>query len=351
MKTLALVASVGAVTPIGLSAVHTAFAFRAAAAAMREVPLLDADGEPITMCALPTLDPRGTASARAGAIAVRALDEAAQALGAGGRELRVRLATSFDEHFAAGPNGSGPPAQEVLGALVTRARRFFRDVTVTVSTRGAAGPGLVLDEVCAALAEGSVDAVVLGGVHSDYDPARIAALAASHRLFRNDNLDALIPGEAAAFVVLVQAATAQRLGLSPAMQLNGVATAHGRARPDNDESAFLAVGLTHAMRTVLTPLADDGERVGWVMTDLTFETFRHHELSAATVRLQPHFCEPQHLDNPAQRLGHLGAAAMPLHLALASEAFRRGFAPHRVGLSIAGSDAGERAALVFSGTT
>ena len=36
---------------------------------------------------------------------------------------------------------------------------------------------------------------------------------------------------------------------------------------------------------------------------------------------------------------------------LASEAFGRGFAPHRVGLSIAGSDAGERAALVFSGTT
>ena len=53
------------------------------------------------------------------------------------------------------------------------------------------------------------------------------------------------------------------------------------------------------------------------------------------------------LEEPAQRLGHLGAAAMPLHLALASEAYPRGFAPHSLALSIGGSDGGERAVVVI----
>jgi 3-oxoacyl-[acyl-carrier-protein] synthase-1 len=47
-------------------------------------------------------------------------------------------------------------------------------------------------------------------------------------------------------------------------------------------------------------------------------------------------------------MGHLGAAAMPLHVILAAEAFRRGFAPHPYAVSIAGSDGGERAALLLS---
>ena len=85
-----------------------------------------------------------------------------------------------------------------------------------------------------------------------------------------------------------------------------------------------------------------------MLTDLSFETFRHLELQAAFTRTQRHFCEPQQVDSPAQRMGNLGAAAMPLHVALAVEAFRRGYAPHPFAVSLAGSDGGERAALLMS---
>ena len=351
MKTLASVVSVGAITPVGLRAIDTAFSHRAAAAAMREAPLVDAAGETITMCFLPTLDPRLTGAARALALATRALAEALAGLGPLLGTLRTRVAVSLDEHVAEGAQDLLAAAAQFAADLAARVVGLAPGTPFETSVRGAAGPGYLLPPLCDALACGAVDAAVLGGVHTDYDPRRIAALSRAGRLFRPDNLDALIPGEAAAFVVLMRHDVARRLRLRARADLLAVATAYEKARPDNDESAFQASGLTAALRTALTPLGAQNLRAGWLLTDLTFETFRHFELQAATQRTQRYFCEPQQVESPAQRMGHLGAAAMPLHMVLAAEAFQRGFAPHPYGVAIAGSDGGERAALLLSGST
>ncbi|MFT3770302.1 MAG: beta-ketoacyl synthase N-terminal-like domain-containing protein [Minicystis sp.] len=348
MKTLASIVAVGAVTPVGLHAVDSAFSHRASAAAMREAPLVDREGEPITMCFLPSLDPLLTGADRAFVLGRRALEEAVTALGPQASTLRVRLSVSLDEPFSErGPDGA-PAAQAFAASLARSVSKLIPDMAVEASFRGPAGPAYLLPPLCEALASGSIDAAILGGVHTDYDPRRIAALSASDRLFRSDNIDAIIPGESAAFAVLMRADTARKLRLRSRAEIRATATAYEKARPDNDESAFQAAGLTAALRTVLAPLAADGLRAGWMLTDLTFEVFRHFELQAATVRTQKLLCEPQQVDSPAQRLGHLGAAAMPLHLVLAVEAFRRGFAPHPFAVSLAGSDAGERGAVLLS---
>jgi 3-oxoacyl-[acyl-carrier-protein] synthase-1 len=52
--TRAVIASVGARTPLGLNATQTALLLRTGSAAMAEAPLVDPDGEPITMCFEPT---------------------------------------------------------------------------------------------------------------------------------------------------------------------------------------------------------------------------------------------------------------------------------------------------------
>jgi 3-oxoacyl-[acyl-carrier-protein] synthase-1 len=348
MKPIASVVAVGAVTPVGLHAADTALSHRAAAAGMREAPLLDREGEPITMCFLPTLDPLLTGPARALALAARALEEAALSLGPAAKPLRARLAVSLSESFAEAAHGGGTMAQRFAADLAEVAARYLPWITVETSVRGPASPGYFLPSLCDALARGSIDAAVIGGAHTDYDPRRIAALSEANRLFRPDNLDALIPGEAAAFFVLMRPDIARRLHLQPRADLHAVATAHEKTRPDNDEPAFQATGLTSALRSVLRPLADEGLRAGWILTDLTFEVFRHFELQAATLRTQRMLCEPQQVESPAQRMGHLGAAAMPLHVILAAEAFRRGFAPHPYAVSIAGSDGGDRAALLLS---
>jgi len=105
------------------------------------------------------------------------------------------------------------------------------------------------------------------------------------------------------------------------------------------------------VRKAAAELVDEKLRVGWMLTDLTFEMWRVYEWQAMLVRTQHVWGEPQRMDAPAQRLGHLGAAAMPLHMVLASEAWRRGYAPHPLAFSLAGSDSGERAALLMSEVT
>ncbi|WP_437491566.1 beta-ketoacyl synthase N-terminal-like domain-containing protein [Sorangium sp. So ce1014] len=346
MRPLAVMVAAGAVTPVGLRSIDSAFSHRAAAAAMREAPLVDGAGEPVTMCFLPTLDPLVTGAPRAALLAARALGEALEKLGPAARGLRMQMTLCLDEHLGQRPPGGEAPAQWLAAELAARAQAHAPELAVKVSTRGSAAAGFVLPELCDALGRGAIDAALLGGVHTDYDPARIAALDAAGRIFRPDNLDALIPGECAAFVVLMRPDVARRALLREQGQIVGVATAHERARPDNDESAFQAAGLTAALRSALAPLSERGLRAGWMLTDLTFETFRHFELQAASVRTQHLFCDPQQVESPAQRIGHLGAAAMPLHLSIVSEGFTRGFAPHPCAVSVAGSDGGERAALV-----
>lgn len=347
MKILATVVATGAVTPVGLRSIDTAFSHRAASPAMREAPLAGADGKPITMCFLPVLDPRLTGAARAAALAVRALDQAVIALGPAARSLRAHLSLAVDERLGRKVPGATTAAAWLVDGLTARARAGFGEVTGDVLARGAAAPGLALPALAKELASGALDVVLLGGVHTDYDPERIAELAAAGRLFSAENLDALIPGEAAAFVALMRPDLARRLKLTPRVDVCAVATAHEKARPDNDESAFVAAGLTAALGTALAPLAAEGGQAGWVLTDLTFETFRHFELQAAMTRSARHFCDPQQVESPAQRMGHLGAAAAPLHLVLAAEAHSRGFAPHRHAVSIAGSDTGERAVVLL----
>ena len=189
--------------------------------------------------------------------------------------------------------------------------------------------------------------MVIGGVHSDYDPRAIAALEASGRLFSRDNLDARIPGEAAAFFVLMRASDAGRHGLKPLARVVGVGVGHERARPDNDDPAYEAFGLTTAVQQATAPLAEDGLTAGWLLTDLTFEMRRQYEWQSVWVRSQKVLGNPYLIDCPAQRIGYLGAAAIPLFVAIAATGWSHGYAPSPLALAMAGNDGGDRAAVVL----
>jgi 3-oxoacyl-[acyl-carrier-protein] synthase I len=345
----AVVVSVGARTPIGLSAVETGFAYRAAAVGMREAPLTEEEGgDGITMCFLPTIDPLLVGHERAVKLAIPALDEAMRAAGPALQQMRVKVVLSMDEHLAVPGEGGRVPATEVGAWVIQRAAMVAPQAQLETTVRGPAGLGFVLPGVLDALARGSIEAAIVGGVHTDYDPARVRALAAAGRLFKPDNLDSMIPGELAAFFVVMRPDIARMYKLTPYANIFTVATAFEKARPDNDEPAFEAIGLTAAIRKAGVPLAEAKLRAGWLLTDLTFERHRLFEHQSMVVRTQSLWWEPQQWDPPALRMGALGAAAMPLHVTLGVEGWRRGWAPHSVAFSCAGSDGGERAALLFA---
>jgi 3-oxoacyl-[acyl-carrier-protein] synthase-1 len=344
VKTRAVVVAVGARSPLGLDAVSTAFLYRAGSIVMQQGPLCDPDGEPVALCALATLDPTAVGLGRAERLAVPALEEALEALGPGARAFRAKLFLCFDEHLGGDEIAA---AGELAGKLGRRAESLLGSVEVATSTRGAAALGFALDDLVDDLERGRADVAVVGGIHTDYEPERIAALARAGRLLADGNLEALVPGEAAAFAVLARPATARAHGLVPLAELHAAATAFEKARPDNDEPAFEALALTSVLRKIGDAL-DDGLGAGWILSDLQFEPMRLYEMQSAFTRTRRSWCEPHQWDGPAQRLGWLGAAAMPMHLVLAAEAFRRGWAPHPVAVSLAGSDDGERAAVLLS---
>jgi 3-oxoacyl-[acyl-carrier-protein] synthase-1 len=348
MRTAAVVVGVGARTPIGLTARHTGFLYRAGAVGMVEAPLVDVNEEPITMCLVPTLDPRLVGPGRALRLAVPAMEEALAPLGDTAALLRMKLVLAVGEGLAQKRDDGVIPAAVLLNMLTNRAKELVPGIVPEVCARGAAGPGFALEGLLPSLQNGEIDAVLLGGAHSDYDPAIIAVMQEKGRLFSADNKDAMIPGESAAFAVLMRPEVARRHALEPWAQVHSVGTAFDRATPDNDESAFEAAGMTVSVRKAAAPLLEAELQVGWMLSDITFEMRRLYEWQTLIVRTHKLWCAPQLLDCPAQRMGHLGAAAIPLHIAMAAQAWHHGYAPHALAMSMTGSDPGERAAILMS---
>jgi 3-oxoacyl-[acyl-carrier-protein] synthase-1 len=332
------VVSVGAKTAVGLNARQTGFLIRAGFPAMTEAPLANAKGEPITMAFVPTISGDLTGAERLSALARGPFEEAIAPLG----DLDADVYLAIDEGCE-----DAPVAAHMLQAMVKRAMPAAR---VRVEARGEAAPAAFVPEALQALQAldaRRASAVVIGGVHSDYDPRVIAALEASGRLFSSDNLDARIPGEAAAFFVLMRAQDAARRRLRPLARLIGAGAGRERARPDNEEPAYEAFGLTAAVRQASEPLAAGDLRAGWMLTDITSEVRRVQEWQSVFVRAQDVLGRPYHIDSPAQRIGYLGAAALPLFVAMAATAWRHGYAPSPIALAVAGNDGGARAALAL----
>ena len=291
---------------------------------------------------VPTVDPSWVGPERLVALATPAIEEALErpsgAPWAAG-EARISAYIALDQDVA--------EPRVVRAGLEPVLHRLLPGATVHVEPKGEGALGAALPELIRSLESGALDAALVGGVHSDYDPATIRALESSGRLFSRENLDARVPGEAAAFVLLMRAAHAHRLGFAPLAHIVGVGGAEEKIRADNDEPAFRAFGLSAAVRQATAPLLAAKQTAGWYLVDLTAEMWRLHEWEAVFVRSHRVLGRPYRIEAPAQRLGYLGAAAMPLFMALAATAWQYGYAPCPTALATATADRGQRVAMVL----
>jgi 3-oxoacyl-[acyl-carrier-protein] synthase-1 len=348
VNTLAVVVGVGARTSVALTAKHTAFLLRCGIVGFNESPLLDLNEEPVTIGSVPVLDPLMVGADRVRRLAEGALDEAMEVLAEKLAGLRVRVVLGLDANLGIKAERGASAADELSWGLSERVRkRGVAGIEVEAVARGEASAGLRLPASLEELASGGADVVLLGGAHSDYDPAIIQKLSEQRRLFGSECINGIIPGECAAFVALCAAGFARKHDLPVRARLHGVGSGFEKANPDNDLPSAPAPGLTLAMKTATKSLEAEKLRAGWVLTDMTPEMHRIHEFQTVFVRAQPVLCKPQWVDAHSQRLGQLGAAALPMHAALASTAWRHGFAPHGLAVSFVGSDSGERVVTVW----
>jgi len=340
LPSLADVLAVGARTPLGLDAAQTGMLLRSGFAAFAPAAL-GPEGEDVTMAYQTDIGPTRVGTDRMIDLARPAMNEALARFdehSAAERGLRAGLLLCVDD------------ADERPALVSTLARQvnetFAAECQLEVVTGGSGGTCFALANTLAQLHQGELDVIVLGGVHSHYDGGAIARLIAEDRLYSSDSLDATIPGESAAFVVL--SSPGKRHGHHVIAKLNGFGSGTEVAGPGNDEPAALARGITKAMRQATAPMENLGLRAGWLIHDVTFEMYRTLELQSLLVRASNVLGKPYRVEAPAQRMGAMGAASMPVAIAMCAEAWRAGYGHSPLSLVLSGSESGERSVLILS---
>jgi 3-oxoacyl-[acyl-carrier-protein] synthase-1 len=207
------------------------------------------------------------------------------------------------------------------------------------------GGALALAEAVGDLEEARVDVAIVGGVDSLLHPVFLRSLHDAGRLKTPATPVGLIPGEAAAFLVLERADDARRRGLRPRIRI-GPRALEGQ-EPSKRDPKRLEHSDTMA-RVVQRVLAASGgaSALDRVIVDLNGERWRFREWGLVDTRCLAELPNDSELWHPMDCVGDVGAAFLPLAVGMATRALERGYAGEGEMLICAASDQGDRAAIL-----
>jgi 3-oxoacyl-[acyl-carrier-protein] synthase-1 len=188
--------------------------------------------------------------------------------------------------------------------------------------------------------------VIVGGVDSYLDIETLDWLRENNQWLEAESRTGFAPGEAAAFVALMAASEARRLGLAPAATVRAVATAH-ETQLINTDALNLGEGLTSAVSKALAPLGGTRETVENVRCDINGDRYRSEEWGFVALRLGTSFRDASVYHTPVRSCGDVGAATGALNLVMSAQAWRRRYARGPRALVWGSSDAGLRAAALL----
>jgi len=334
------ITGVGLVTPAGPNALASCLALRAGISCFAELPHWVAGEEedtaaPVQGAAIPAVLEVAPGTEPIVSHARRALREALDDAGLDARGRRVRLFLGHDARL--------DPTHLVaaLGAELPGAER------PALRPAGRAAALVALASALRALADGALDAAVVGGVDQWVSPARLAVLGALGRLRTGDRPDGVLPGEAAGFVVLEPRDAARARGARAYARVAGVGTAleptAGTDEPCRGEA------LTAAMRDALRSAEPRGgrRRLPLCVSDFWGDHTGSIEIGLAHTRALPG-CEGDfHHWHAADCIGDTGAAAGAVSLVWTALALRERWTDLPEALLWGVSDGPERAAALL----
>ena len=328
---------------------HQTWAFwRSELSPWTESPFLCDNGERATMALVRTLPLRMFGVERLLLMAKEAGAELADTLRRLPIGARVATHLGISERFAV---GAAPEFQRQAKVLQKGLEAWAQTLgvgAVTLHPQGHAALAHALLEAGAALNARTVDAVVVGGLETYYDPAVVEQLDAQRRLTDGENPHAMIPGEGVAFLVLTRPEVGRQMKATPLAQLEVVATGH-EEHPLLGEEPCDARGLSDTLRAVTTRLKAARRMLEWAVMDVTAEEYRTQEFAMAL----PRSVAPGGLDTAGKDFfqltdarfvydfvpecfGDLGGASMATGAVLASRSFLHG-APVRSNCVVSGS--------------
>jgi 3-oxoacyl-[acyl-carrier-protein] synthase-1 len=342
------IVGVGARTHTGLTALQATLAIRANKMVPRESHIVDAAGNPVGTCRLPSIADNVQGFERFVALGVPALVQATHHWLAFERRrsqqprplpLIVALPSAFRPGF------DRRLRNELILALGDRAGIPIDPKRSLLVTKCRGGGVEAFDLALGKLRSGAEEAVVVGGIDSWFDPDVLEYLEAERRLHGPDCENGFLPGEGAAFVVLTtrsRASSVHRWGqlLSAATELE--------PRPYGSEEPCHALGMSMALKRATEPTGPKSRRIPWQLTDVHNERHRVDEWQIARLRAFQAFTDDVIHDQPLLRAGDLGAASAAFLAVYACVSWSTQCAPGDCALVAAHSDGAERGAMVLT---
>jgi 3-oxoacyl-[acyl-carrier-protein] synthase-1 len=339
------IAGLGACTPIGRNAWSSAAAARAGVCGFGEHPfMIDSAGEPMRVARAPWIAADVDVPHRCAALLLPAIEEAVRPLAETDAAASCRLGLAL----AVPPLRAGQPAglrDAMLLCIAQRHHELFE--ASKVFEVGHAGGHLALDAAVRGCAGGSIDACVVCGVDTYLAPETLEWIEAGDQLHGGGVLNnpwGFIPGEAAGAVLVISHEFAARTGMT-SLAVLGEPSVGLETRLIKSGDVCIGEGLTQAFRGALKSL-EPGDLVHNVFCDMNGETYRADEYGFTVLRTKEYFRNATDFVAPADCWGDVGAAGMPLHIALAVISHLKHYSKGPVSMVWASSESGERGAVL-----
>jgi 3-oxoacyl-[acyl-carrier-protein] synthase-1 len=333
------ITATGMVCPIGLNAAAACAAKRAGISAFNDLPYQDNAGEPIVGAVVPGLDLDRQRAPRLVELLTKCLADLMKEQAAG-RWEQVPLLVGLAE--TGRPGGAAELADSIVKRIQEALSVRFHP---QLSRAFAAGHTAAFEALRVArelLDGGTIAACVVCGVDSLVNAVTLLWLDHHFRLKTPVNRDGVIPGEAAA-AVLVQ----KTLAPGAVTEVTGLGFSKEKAHILSDEP-LLGLGLAEAARTALAEAKLGMHEIDCRLSDVTGELYGFKELPLIEGRLMRVVRkEEQPLWHWVEAIGDCGAAAGVAQLVAADEAFRKGYAPGDRMICLTSAVPGDRAAAIL----
>ncbi|GHG84319.1 TIGR02270 family protein [Comamonas sp. JC664] len=180
-----------------------------------------------------------------------------------------------------------------------------------------------LTEAQQALRQGLLDRCIVGGIDSLVEPVRLQALKALGLLKVPSQPSRMLPGEAAAFLVLERHKEARQHG-APVLATCEAIRAPSVLVEKWEGPAKAGRALANTLAETLSSLTDQGQRTGQIIGGLNGHDRRAYSWGHALPILEPRMLGQLPLWSPAESFGELGAATGAVAVCMAVRDFARG---------------------------
>ena len=158
-------------------------------------------------------------------------------------------------------------------------------------------------------------------------------LDANRQLVGSVSRSGFVPGEGAAFSLLMSERAHAWSGLPALARFRSIAVGKETNRIKTDDVCF-GEGLSLAVKNAVSALHQPEEKINAIYCDINGERYRSEEWGFVSLRLGEYFDDPTGYFSPAECWGDMGAASGPLFVMLACRAAQRGIRERRLLLAV-----------------